>query len=175
MEEMIDLLDEVTGNKTGKIVSKREAHKTGLWHGSIHILIVDKKREKTLLQKRCSKKQLYPDMWVIAIGGHISSGEDAISSAKRELEEEFGLNSNNYKIEYLETIQEKLRNNGIISNEFVSIFIIYSDIDINDIKLQCDEVSEVKWCTKTELNRFVHNNIIIPHDREYQILNSILK
>lgn len=174
MEELIDILDEFTGEKTGKVISKKEAHKTGKWHGSIHILIVDNKRDKTLLQKRCEQKELYPNMWDIAVGGHISSGEDAITSAKRELEEELGISSDFIEIKKVDRITERLVNNGIISNEYVTIFVVYTDIDIKDLKLQVEEVSEAKWCTKEELNLLIKNNKIIPHVREYEILNQIL-
>ena len=128
-----------------------------------------------MLQKRCAEKKLYPNTWDIAVGGHISSGEDAITTVKRELEEELGINANSVSIELIDKITEKLVNNGVISNEYVSIFVIYMDIDINNIRLQKEEVSEVRWCSKAELNEFINNNQIIPHVREYEILNQILK
>ena len=46
---------------------------------------------------------------------------------------------------------------------------------IANIKLQVEEVSEAKWCSKEELNEFVKNEQILPHIREYEILNEILK
>lgn len=174
MEEMIDVLNEYTGEKTGEIISKNEAHSKGIWHGSIHVLIVNTDKSKTLLQKRSIEKKLYPNTWDIAVGGHISAGEDDITSAKRELEEELGLNPEKLKIEKVDRVTEKLNNNGIISNEYVSIFIAYANIDINDIKLQVEEVSEAKWCTKEELNKFIEDKEIIPHVREYEILNQLL-
>lgn len=125
MEEMIDILDETTGNLTGKVISKNEAHKIGLWHGSIHILIVNKDKTKTLLQKRCAQKKLYPNMWDIAVGGYISAGETPFNSATRELQEELGLDINDYDIVEADRIKEQLTNNGIISNEFVSIYNIW--------------------------------------------------
>ena len=174
MDEIIDILDEKTGEKTGKTISKKEAHKTGIWHGAIHIIIVNKSHDKTLLQKRCALKQLYPNTWDIAVGGHISAGESDITSAQRELEEELGLNPSDYEIKFVEKVQEKLNNNGVISNEYVSIFVVYADVDINNIILQEEEVSEIKWCSKEELNDFIDKKIIIPHVREYEILNEIL-
>lgn len=174
MEEMIDILDETTGNLTGKVVSKNEAHKTGLWHGSIHILIVNKDKTKTLLQKRCAQKKLYPNIWDIAVGGHISAGETPFNSATRELQEELGLDINDYDIVEADRIKEQLTNNGIISNEFVSIYIIYGDIDISKIKLQEEEVSEAKWVSKQELNELIKKREILPHVREYEILNTLL-
>ena len=174
MDEMIDVLDEFTGEKTGEVISKNEAHSKGIWHGSIHVLIINNDKSKTLLQKRCAEKKLYPNTWDIAVGGHISAGEDDITSAKRELEEELGLNSEVLRIEKVDRITEKLVNNGVISNEYVSIFVVYADIDINDINLQVEEVSEAKWCTKEELNEFINDETIIPHVREYELLNEIL-
>ena len=174
MDEIIDILDEMTGEKTGKTISKKDAHRTGVWHGAIHIIIVDKEHNKTLLQKRCAQKQLYPNTWDIAVGGHISAGESDLISAERELEEELGLNPSDYEIKFIEKVQEKLNNNGVISNEYVSIFVVYADIDVNTIVLQEEEVSEIKWCSKDELNDFIDKKIIIPHVREYEILNEIL-
>jgi len=174
MDEIIDILDEKTGEKTGKTISKKEAHRTGVWHGAIHIIIVDKEHNKTLLQKRCAQKQLYPNTWDIAVGGHISAGESDLISAERELEEELGLNPSDYEIKFIEKVQEKLNNNGVISNEYVSIFVVYADIDVNNIVLQEEEVSEIKWCSKDELNDFINKKVIIPHVREYEILNQIL-
>lgn len=175
MDELIDVLDEKTGEKIGKTISKKEAHRIGTWHGSIHILIVNSEHDKTLLQKRCESKDLYPNTWDIAVGGHISAGEDDVTSVKRELEEELGLNSSHYELKFIEKNQEKLNNNGVISNEYVSIFVVYADINVNDIVLQEEEVSEIKWCSKEELNSFIKDNNIIPHVREYEILNELLK
>ena len=174
MDEIIDVLNEYTGEKTGQTILKKEAHKNGTWHGSIHILIVNSNCDKTLLQKRCETKDLYPNTWDIAVGGHISAGEDDLTAAKRELEEELGLDSSKYKLEFVGKTIEKLNNNGVISNEWVSIFVLYADIDINSIVLQKEEVSEIKWCSKEELNSFIENTLIIPHIKEYEILNELL-
>ena len=67
-----------------------------------------------------------------------------------------------------------MNNNGIDSKEFVSMFVIYSDIDINDIKLQKEEVSDVKWITKDEMNKLIKDKKVVPHEEEYNLLNEIL-
>lgn len=82
MEEMVDVLDEKNGDLTGEIIAKSEAHRTGKWHGSIHILIVNKDKTKTFLQRRSTQKKLYPNMWDIAVGGHISTGETDLETAQ---------------------------------------------------------------------------------------------
>lgn len=174
MEEMIDVLNEQTGEKTGEVISKREAHEKGIWHGSIHVLIVSKDKKKTLLQKRAEGKDLYPNMWDIAVGGHISSGEDDFTSARRELLEELSINIDEIEIKKADRITEQFNNNGVNSNEYVSVFIAYADLEVSSLKLQVEEVSEIKWCTKNELNEFIKRGEIIPHDKELAILNNIL-
>jgi len=175
MEEMIDVLDEHTGEKTGEIISKKDAHQRGIWLGSIHVLVVSNDKKRTLLQRRSAEKDLYPNMWDIAVGGHISAGEDDLTSAKRELEEELAINVDTLKMERIDRITERFANNGVISNEYVSVFVLYADIPISSLELQEEEVNEAKWCTKEELNRFIENKEIIPHEQEFIILNDILE
>ena len=40
MEEIVDILNPITGSKTGEKISKDEAHQKGIWHGAIHIWII---------------------------------------------------------------------------------------------------------------------------------------
>ncbi len=174
MEEMVDVLDPDTGKLTGEVISKSEAHKIGKWHASIHILIVNKDKTKTLLQKRCELKKLYPNMWDIAVGGHISAGETSFTSAEREIEEKLGLDPSNLNMNKMGMIKEQLTDNGVISNEYVTIYLVCQDIDITEIKLQQEEVSEARWFSKKELNELIKQQKIIPHVKEYEILNEIL-
>ncbi|MCX6027514.1 MAG: NUDIX domain-containing protein [Chloroflexi bacterium] len=46
--------------------------------------------EQVLLLRGASAKQIWPDRYN-GIGGHVQRGEDALSAARRELEEETGL------------------------------------------------------------------------------------
>ena len=113
-------------------------------------------------------------MWDIAVGGHISTGETALETAQRELKEELGLNLKDFDVRKVDRITEQLTNNGIISNEYVTIYLVCGDIDILQIKLQEEEVSEIKWCSKKELNELIKQQNILPHVREYEILNELL-
>lgn len=173
MDEIVELLDEF-GNSTNKPISKEEAHQKGLWHKAIHVLIVNKDKTKILIQKRTKTKKIYPNIWDISVGGHVTYNEDTLTSAKRELEEELGLNPNNYELKEISKIKESLTPNNLISNEFVTIYLMIEDLDINKIVLQKEEVAEIKWVTKTELNQLVQRKEIIPHIHEYELLNEIL-
>ena len=152
MDELIDIVDAKTGEPTGETIYKSQAHKEGIWHRAIHILIVNKDRTKTLLQRRCDTKPLYPNMWDIAVGGHIGAGEDPLEAAKRELGEELGLDITEYEVEFVGKSQEDFNNNGVHSREWVSNYVLYGDINLENIKLQNSEVSAAGWFTKEELN-----------------------
>ena len=173
MEEYVDILND-NGKETGEIITKKEAHKTGKWHRAVHIWIISEDKRKILLQKRCPDKNLFPNMWDISVGGHVSSGEETLISAKRELSEELGLNPQNYKFEYVNVIKEKFADGDIVSNEFVTIYKIISDVDIDDIVLQKEEVSEARWFTKDELNSLREEEKVIPHIEEFSMIYNIL-
>lgn len=172
-EEIVDVYNPNTLEKTGEIIEKSMAHKEGIWHSSIHLIIVNRGRLRTLFQQRSSNKDLYPNMWDIAVGGHISSGENDYEAVRRELYEELGIDTNNIK--FLKKYKEELINNGINNKEIVSLYILEKDVDINDIVLQQEEVKDVRWITKGEMEELISNNKVIPHTEEYKILRKLLK
>ena len=118
-------------------------------------------------------KDLYPNIWDISAGGHIMSKESDIEAVKRELKEELGIESNN--IEFVKKYKEELNNNGVDSKEIVSLFIMLLDDDAVKIELQKEEVSDISWFTKIEMEKLIKDRKIIPHTEEYNLLRDILK
>ena len=173
MGEMVDIYNPDTMEKTGEIIDKSAAHRLGVWHSSIHLIIINKDKTKVLLQKRSSNKDLYPNMWDISVGGHIMSKESDKEAVKRELREELGIEFTN--IEFIKKYKEELNNNGIDSKEIVSLFIMYLDDKERKFKLQKEEVSDIKWFTKIEIEKLIKDRKIIPHIEEYNLLRDILK
>ena len=96
MSELIDVLDE-NGIKTGEVLSRNEIHQKGLWHRAIVVAIVNKNNQ-VLLQQRSFKKDKNAGKWDISVAGHISTGQDALSAAAREINEEVSVNLG-YKID----------------------------------------------------------------------------
>lgn len=173
MDEIVDIIDSDTGLKTGEVISKNEAHSRGVWHSSIHIIIISKDFKRILLQQRCAEKKFYPNFWDLTVGGHVGSGEEPLDAAKRELKEELGLISRNIK--FLKVIKESLISDNIKSNEFVSVFLIIEDFDVCDIVLQKEEVKSVKWFSKSEFLDLINSNLVIPHEEEFKLVKSLLK
>ena len=171
--EMVDIYNPETSKKTGASIDKKAAHKLGIWHSSIHLIIINKDKTKVLFQQRADKKDLYPNMWDISVGGHIAAGEKDVDAVKRELKEELGIDSND--MEFIKTFKEELSNNGVNNKEIVSLFIMYKDINEKEIKLQKEEVKAVKWIAKTELDLLIKDKKVIPHTDEYNLIKEILK
>ena len=159
--------------KTGEVIDKSSVHRLGIWHSAIHLIIVNKDSTKVIFQKRAKNKDLYPNMWDISVGGHIKSNEIDIDAAKRELEEELGIKSNNIK--FIKKYKEELNNNGVDSKEVVSLFVLSLDNEEEKLKLQKEEVSDAKWITKKEMEILIKNKLVVPHIEPYNVLEDILK
>lgn len=89
--ELIDVLDEKR-NSTGEVLSRKEIHKKGFWHRTVHIWVVNSKGQ-ILLQKRSPLKKTSPNMWTTSASGHLSAGDTSIVGAIRETKEEIRIRS----------------------------------------------------------------------------------
>ena len=87
MAEFFDVLDE-NGNKTGKIKLRKEVHRDGDWHRSVHIWVINENGD-VLLQRRAVDKDSNPNMLDISSAGHLSAGDESIDGAIREIKEEW--------------------------------------------------------------------------------------
>ena len=86
--ELLDVLDE-TGKTIGE-APRGLCHRLGLRHSTVYVMVV-KENGKILLQQRGGGIDTTLGRLDIAVGGHIIAGEDAISSAYREMKEELGI------------------------------------------------------------------------------------
>jgi isopentenyldiphosphate isomerase len=173
MEEYIDVLDSKTGGLTGEVRSKKDAHKEGLWHRAVHIWLVNSKKE-ILLQHRSKEKESHPNCWDISAAGHVSSGEDAITSALREVKEEIGLDISPNDLKQIgEIIQQSVLNNGtFINNEYNNVYLVKMDLDINQFKMQVEEVKDLRWISISEFKKWVEEkrSDLVPHSEEYKLI-----
>ncbi len=168
--EMIDYYDENLRHLG--VVDKAIAHKNGLWHKSVHVWIINSKNQ-VLLQKRCAQKSFYPNYWDCSFAGHVSAGENSILSALREGKEELGIKIKEEELEFAFTNKEILNWEKIDSREFVDVFIMKKDIDIEALKFQKEEVSEAKYFDLEDLfNGKIEK--LFPHDEEYRLLKKLL-
>ena len=174
--ELIDVLDE-NRNNTGKILSREEVHKRGLWHKTVHIWVINKKGA-ILLQERSPMKKTSPNMWTTSVSGHLSAGDSSIEGAIRELKEEIGIEAKPEELKYLFTVSEEvIKENNIKDREHIDVYVLHADINIDKLILQEEEVSKVKWFSFTEFEKMVnnHDKNLVKHDEIHEKIIKILK
>ena len=156
MEEKIDVLNEL-GEFTGKVATRDECHQKGLWHRAVYAFIIDKKGN-VLLQKRSANKKMWPSMWDVTVGGHVDSNEFGRQALIRETREELGIEINDDDIKYLVGSTSINKQEDIINKHYNECYLITKHIDISDVKLQEEEISEIRYFSKDELLKRIANN-----------------
>ena len=156
MEEKFDVLNEL-GEFTGTVATRDECHKNGLWHRAVYAFIIDKNLN-TLLQKRSSNKKLWPNKWDVTIGGHVNAGEFGRQALIRECKEELGIEITDNDIKYIVSTTSVYNKNGYVNNHYDECYLITKNIDIKNLKLQKEEVSDARYFSKEELLKRIDNN-----------------
>lgn len=143
MDELIDILTP-DGKSTGKTALKSEAHKNGWFHATVHIWLFTSDK-KILLQQRAFTKKVFPGLWDISVAGHIGAGESILSSAKREVFEEIGVELKEKDLIKIGTRMHQVSHpNGIQDNEHHHVFIAELKVPISQLIIQKEEVADVK-------------------------------
>lgn len=156
MEELVDVLDE-NGMYTGKIESRENCGKKGLWHKAVCIFIVNS-NEQVLLQKRSANKKTWPNMWDVTAGGNVLAGEFGFEAIIRECKEELGIELSKNDITFIGSVISANKRGDIINNYFNEYYIVNKEVDETKLQLQKEEVAEVKWIDKDEIIERIKNN-----------------
>jgi len=177
-EELIDVLDE-NGIQTGEVLSRKEIHKRGLWHRAIVVAIINEKNE-ILLQQRSEMKEKNAGMWDISVAGHISSGQDALSAAAREINEEVSVllgyrtEIKDFRYMYCYRKEEKFRED-FIERQFYDFFILRTTgVDDKTLYFQREEVQAVKFVDLLTIEKMIENNELVERPEVYKILTNFL-
>lgn len=176
--ELIDVLDE-NGVKTGEVLPRDEIHKRGLWHRAIVVAIVNEKNE-ILLQQRNEKKEKNAGMWDISVAGHISAGQDSLSAAAREINEEVSVllgyttEIKDFRYMYCFRKEQKFRDD-FIERQFYDFFILRtSGVDDQTLYFQKEEVQAVKFADLSTIQHMIEEHELIERPEVYQILIDFL-
>ncbi|SDS15553.1 Isopentenyldiphosphate isomerase [Polaribacter sp. KT25b] len=177
MDELIDILTP-EGKLTGKTALKSEAHKNGWFHATVHIWLFTSD-EKILLQKRAMTKKVFPGLWDISVAGHIAAGEEILTSAKREIFEEIGLQLEEKDLIKIGTrIHQVSHKNGIQDNEHHHVFIAELKKPLSELTIQKEEVDAVQLFDLEILkNTEKHQNVLLSRFHGYycSVYNEIIK
>ena len=120
----------------------------------VHLCLFNSKGEM-LIQQRQPFKKGWSNMWDITIGGSAISGDTSWQAIQREAKEELG-------IEY-DFSDMRLAMTVSFPKGFDDMYILNKDIDINELKLQYEEVQKVRWASKEEILKMLKDGIFIPY------------
>ena len=167
MDELIDILTP-EGKSTGKTALKSEAHKNGWFHATVHIWLFTSD-EKILLQKRALTKKVFPGLWDISVAGHVGAGEEILTSAKREVFEEIGLQLEDKNLIKIGTrIHQVSHPNGIQDNEHHHVFIAKLEVPLSELTMQKEEVDDIQLFDLSTLTNTKNlENVLLPRFHEY--------
>ena len=144
MLELRDLYDE-NGNITGETYYKGEPVPEG-FYPMVVMVVIRNQEGKFLMQKRSPNKG---GDWGVT-GGHPKAGETPIQGIITEVQEELGLDfSNENFIEF---------DSGCDGKDCYKMYFVNKDVDIANIKIQEEELSEVRWFSMDELKSMVEKN-----------------
>ena len=153
--EKVDLLNkrkELTGE-----VSERNNVPEGFYRLSIHIWIMND-NEELLIQQRTANRKFFPNMWSNT-GGAAIAGETSLETLKRELKEELNLVP---EIDHLELIASYKR-----KKDFVDVWLLRQNVNIDDLVFQEDEVQGAKWVSVDEWQKMVEEGEAIKSSTDY--------
>ena len=141
--ELVDIYN----NKHEKMnyTKGRKELEDGEYRLSCFVWIINTENQ-LLIQQRLKTAKTCPNMWETASGG-ATAGDNALQGALRELNEELGIKPNKKNIRFIGSFARV--------NDFVEVFLLKSNINITELKLQEDEVQDVKWVTITEYEKML--------------------
>ena len=141
MKEERDLYD-INSNKTDLTYYKGDTIPEG-YYPMVVMVVIRNSNGEFLMQKRVENKG---GDWGVT-GGHPKSGETPIEGIVSEVREELGLDfSHENFIEY---------DSGCDGKDCYKMYFVNKDIDLYDITIQEEELSEVKWFSMEDLEHMV--------------------
>ncbi len=152
--------------KTGNLHRRKEPLPKDRFHLAVHVCIFNSENQ-LLIQQRQPFKKGWPNMWDVSVGGSAVAGDSSSQAAQREVFEELGIE--------LDFSNERPFLTMNFSGGFDDFYLIEQDIDLSTLRLQKEEVRQVRWAYKEEVLKMQAQGIMIPYwflDRLFDIRDS---
>lgn len=104
--------------------------------------------DELLVQLRSYKDDNKPGTWCIT-GGAVDSGETSLEASVRELKEELGINVNKEQLIFIASERRQ--------RKFFEYYMLNLNTDINNLKINKEEVEEVRWISLSEYEHDISN------------------
>jgi isopentenyl-diphosphate delta-isomerase len=152
----------------GPGIAKAEAFGQGILHAASHVWIwrLQNGNPEVLLQKRAADKASWPNHYDISAAGHIDLGEDALTAAIRETQEEIGIDVPPEELFNIGIHRAHLQAPGLIENEFQWLYL-YQLQSGASFTLQADEVATTQWVALEDFRSRCQSDDFVPHGSAY--------
>jgi len=141
--------------ESGLVYARAErsyCHSNALLHPVVHLHIIDR-YSRLYLQKRSATKDLCPNMWDTAVGGHVSFGEGAVEALYREAGEELGL-TEFHPVQICDYIWHNGNDRELV--------MVFATVGSFDIRPDNDEVSEGRYWSMEEMESSIGKSVFTP-------------
>ena len=147
--------------KTGKKMLKDAIQPKGLKYITCAVIIYNPKTQKFLMQKRTKDKG---GKWATT-SGHPIFGQTSVEGMQTEIKEEIGLDVNVNELEFVDTIERK--------EKYVDLYYLEGYYSLDRNKKKKDEVSDVKWMTRKEVENLHSTNKF--KETHYKYFTEVIK
>ena len=119
-------------------------------------------------------------MWDISVAGHISAGQDSLSAAAREINEEvsilLGYRTEIKDFRYMYCFRkEQVFKRDFIERQFYDFFILRTTgVDDKTLFFQKEEVQAVKFENLSTIQKMIENQELVERPEVYQVLSNFL-
>lgn len=156
MAEIIDLYT-VDRELTGRTAGRGDELEKGTYRMVVHVCIFNSKGEM-LIQKRADDIVRWSSLWDVSVGGGASAGDTSRQAAERETAEELGIDIDFSDRRPVITVN--------FSDGFDDFYTVEADISLDDLHLQTDEVADVKWASREEVEAMIDDGRFIPYQKD---------
>lgn len=160
--ELWDLYNE-NREFTGKTHIRGQEVPQGFYHLVVHVWIRNSKGEY-LISQRSADRPTFPLMWE-CVGGSVVKGEDSLTGALRETQEEVGLtlSPENGKLVY--SVVGRVVN-GVKFTDILDVWLFEYDGPVSLEQATTNEVAQVTWMTKEQIKELFDKGELV-HTLDY--------
>ena len=155
--EFVDLYDE-NRLPLGRTAERSGPKGPGEYRIVVHVCVFDR-RGRLLIQQRAAEKFIWPNLWDVSVGGGVDAGETSRQGAEREFREELGVSLD------LSGLRPSVTVN--FDGGFDDFYILTSDLSLEDLTLQREEVRDVRWASLAEILDMAENGSFSPYPESF--------
>ena len=155
--EIFDLYDR-NRQRSGMTMARGTAMLPGTYRLVVHVCLFNREG-RLLIQQRQPFKNKWAGLWDLSAAGSAVAGEDSHSAAERETLEELNL-----KIDLSDT-QPSLTVHW--ARGFDDIYLLTLDHEPNDLRLQEEEVRDVRWASLSDTLEMIDDGSFIPYEKSF--------